>query len=331
MRKLINEPKSFVDEMLEGVLLAHPESLRSPARRVLVRADAPRQGKVAIVTGGGSGHLPLFMGYVGQGLADAVAVGDVFASPSAEQVLEATRAVDGGAGALYLYGNYSGDTMNFDLAAELAQLEGLETTTVLGTDDVASAPPAEAARRRGVAGIAMLYKVAGAKAELGATLGQVVEVTERAAAGLRSMGVALSPCTVPAAGKPTFDLPEGEMELGMGIHGEPGVARGPLQSAADVGADLARRLVADLPYERGDEVAVLVNGLGATPVEELYVLFRTVHAVLAEHGVQVRLAWVGEYATSLEMAGASVSLMRLGPELLSLLEAPSRSPLLARW
>lgn len=330
MQKLINEPRAFVDEMLEGLLLAHPDRLRLAARRVLARADAPRPGKVAIVTGGGSGHLPLFLGYVGFGLADGVAVGDVFASPSSEQVLEATRAVDGGAGVLYLYGNYSGDVMNFDMACELAEAEGVRTATFLGADDVASAPTGSESRRRGVAGIAFLYKVAGAKAEQGASLAEVVSVTERAAAGLRSMAVALSPCTLPAAGHPTFSLPDGEMEVGMGIHGEPGVQRGPLRPAAEVAEQLTERLLADLPYRPGDEVAVLVNGLGATPAEELYIMFRTAHAVLAGRGVSVRRAWVGEYATSLEMAGASISLLKLDEELLGLVDAPCESPFLVR-
>jgi phosphoenolpyruvate---glycerone phosphotransferase subunit DhaK len=330
MQKIINQPAVFVDEMLEGLLLAHGHKLRSPARRALVRADAPRAGKVGIVTGGGSGHLPLFLGYVGYGLADGVAVGDVFASPSSEQILEVTRAVDGGAGVLYLYGNYSGDVMNFDLAAELADLDGISTATVLGGDDVASAPRGSEGRRRGVAGIAFMYKVAGAKAEEGASLEEVVAVAERAGAGLRSMGVALSPCIVPAAGRPTFTLPEGEMEIGMGIHGEPGVHRGPLLPAADIAEHLTSRILSDLPYQSGDRVAVLVNGLGATPAEELYVLFRTVHGSLQAAGVDIALAWVGEYATSLEMAGASVSLMKLDDELLRLLRAPADSPFLLR-
>jgi dihydroxyacetone kinase len=330
MQKIINDPRAFVDEMLEGVLLAHPGNLRAAERRVLVRADSPRVGKVAIVTGGGSGHLPLFMGYVGAGLADGVAVGDVFASPSSEQILEATRAVHGGAGVLYLFGNYSGDVMNFDMAAELALGEQIHTSTVLATDDVASAPAGSQARRRGIAGIAFLYKVAGALAEEGASLPEVVALVERAAAGLRSMGVALSPCTVPAAGEPTFSLPAGEMEIGMGIHGEPGVGRGPLETAAQVAEQLVGRIVSDLPFGDGDEVAVLVNGLGATPREELYVLFRSVHALLAGRGISVRRAWVGEYATSLEMAGASVSLLRLDDELLRLLDAPCESPFVVK-
>ena len=330
MQKLINEPGSFVDEMLEGLLLAHPESLRCPAPRVLARAGSPQPGKVAIVTGGGSGHLPLFLGYVGRGLADGAAVGDVFASPSAQQILEATRAVDGGAGVLYLFGNYSGDVMNFDMAAELAELEGINSAAFLAADDVASAPAGAEGRRRGVAGIALLYKVAGAKAEQGAALGEVLAVTAKAAAGLRSMGVALSPCTLPAVGHPTFTLEDGEMEIGMGIHGEPGVRRERLRPAAQVAEEITRAVVGDLPYRAGDEVVVLVNGLGATPAEELYILFRTAHQVLSSEGITVKRAWVGEYATSLEMAGASISLLKVDDELLSLVDAPCQSPFMVR-
>jgi len=330
MQKIINEPRAFVDEMLEGLLFAHPEHLRSPAPRVLVRAQAPRAGKVAIVTGGGSGHLPLFLGYVGYGLADAVAVGDVFSSPSSEQISQATEAADGGAGVLYLYGNYSGDVMNFDMAAELCATGGRQIVTFLAADDVASAPRGQESRRRGIAGLAFLYKVAGARAEEGASLDEVLSSVEKAASGLRSMGVALSPCTVPAAGRPTFELPAGEMEVGMGIHGEPGVRRGPLETADGIAHDLIGHIVADLPYEAGDEVAVLVNGLGATPREELYVLFRAVHKELASREISARRAWVGEYATSLEMAGASVSLLRLDGEVLRLLDAPCESPFLAK-
>lgn len=331
MQKIINDPNAFVDEMLEGVLLAHPEDLRrAQDPRVVVRADAPRPGKVGIVTGGGSGHLPVFLGYVGYGLADGVAVGNVFASPSSEQILEATREVHGGAGVLYLYGNYSGDVMNFDLSAELAEAEGIEVATVLAADDVASAPRGSEARRRGIAGIALLYKVAGARAEEGASLAEVVAATNAAASGLRSMGVALSPCVLPAAGQPTFDLPEGEMEIGMGIHGEPGVRRGALEPAERIAEQLLAHIIEDLPYRRGDEVAVLVNGLGATPKEELYILFRSVREILASSGIAVRRTWVGEYATSLEMAGASVSLLRLDDELAELLDAPCESPFVIR-
>jgi phosphoenolpyruvate---glycerone phosphotransferase subunit DhaK len=331
VQKLINRPEDFVEEMLEGILAAHSGELRRAGDpRAIVRVDAPVAGKVGIATGGGSGHLPVFLGYVGRGLADGAAVGDVFASPNADQMLAVARAVDGGAGVLFLYGNYGGDVMNFGLAAELAEAEGLRVATVLAADDVASAPRGEEARRRGIGGIFFLYKIAGARAEEGASLDEVVATTERAAINLRSMGVALSPCTVPAAGRPTFELPEGEMEIGMGIHGEPGVRRGPLEAADAIVDDLVSTLLADLPHGRGDRVDVLLNGLGATPVEELYILYRRAAARLDEAGLSVRRVWVGEYATSLEMAGASISLLRVDDELGRLLDAPASSPLLRR-
>ena len=331
MQKIINDPMAFVDEMLEGILAAHSDRLRAADDpRAIVRADAPVPGKVAIATGGGSGHLPVFMGYVGRGLVDGAAIGNVFASPSAHQMLAVTRAFHGGAGVLYLYGNYGGDVLNFDLAAELAADEGMEVWTLLGADDVASAPAERAERRRGIAGIFFLYKVAGAKAAEGASLAEVVETTQRAAAGLRSMGVALSACTLPAAGVPTFDLPAGQMEIGMGIHGEPGVRRGPLETADGIATELMTAILGDLPYTTGDEVAVLVNGLGATPKEELYLLYRRAAAILAQRGIRVYRAWVGEYATSLEMAGASISLLRLDDELRRLVDAPAETPFFAQ-
>jgi dihydroxyacetone kinase-like protein len=331
MQKIINDPALFVDEMLEGILAAHPDQLRAAHDpRAIVRADAPVAGKVGIAAGGGSGHLPVFMGYVGRGLIDGAAIGNVFSSPSAEQMLAVTRAIDGGRGVLYVYGNYGGDVLNFDLAAELAADEGIEVRAVLGADDVASAPAERAARRRGIAGMFFLYKVAGAKAAEGASLAEVVETTERSAAGLRSMGVALSACTIPAAGVPTFDLPAGQMEIGMGIHGEPGVRRGPLETADEIATELMAAILADLPYAAGDEVAVLVNGLGATPKEELYLLYRRTAAILAERRIRVHRVWVGEYATSLEMAGASISLLRLDDELRRLVDAPVETPFFAQ-
>lgn len=327
MQKIINEPGQFVDEMLEGILLAHPSALRlADDPRALVRATAPVPDKVAIATGGGSGHLPIFLGYVGQGLADGAAIGNVFASPSAYQMLAVTRAVNAGRGVCYIYGNYGGDVMNFDLAAEMAADEGIEVRTVRCADDVASAPRLEEHRRRGIAGIFFIYKVAGARAAENATLEQVVAVSELAAANLRSMGVALSPCTVPAAGVPTFDLPAGQMEIGMGIHGEPGVRRGALRPADDIADELVDAVVADLPFDRGDEVAILVNGLGATPREELYILHRRIHWQLAERGIGIYRSFVGEFATSLEMAGASLSMLRLDADLKRLIDAPADSP-----
>jgi dihydroxyacetone kinase-like protein len=326
MQKILNDPAAFVDEMLDGILAAHPTDLRRASARAIVRADAPIAGKVAIATGGGSGHLPVFMGYVGDGLIDGAAIGNVFASPSSDDMLDVTRAVDGGRGVLYLYGNYGGDRLNFDLAAELAADDGIQVRTILGADDVASAPADRANTRRGIAGIFFLYKVAGAAAARGDSLDEVVAVTERAAGGTRTMGVALSPCTIPAAGKPTFELPAGEMEIGMGIHGEPGVRRGRLETADEIAAELTGAILRDLPYQRGDEVGVLVNSLGATPKEELYILYRAVAKILDGEGIRVHRVWVGEYATSLEMAGASLTLIRLDDELRALLDAPVASP-----
>lgn len=327
MRKLINTPDNLVQEMLEGILLAHPDQLRSVGDiHSIVRADAPVERKVGIVTGGGSGHLPLFLGYVGRGLLDGVAVGDVFASPTASQILEVTRAVDSGAGVLYLYGNYGGDVMNFDLSAEFAAMEGLTTKTVVGRDDVASSPKGEEEFRRGIAGIFMLFKVAGAKANIGATLDEVVRVTSLASANTRTMGVALSPMILPSVGHSTFELPEGQMEVGMGIHGERGVKRQDLLPANEVADILLDSILADLNIPSGSEVALLVNGLGSTPLEELYVLYRRIHSRFAELGVHIHRRWVGEYVTSLEMAGASISVMVLDDELKELIDAPAHTP-----
>jgi dihydroxyacetone kinase-like protein len=327
MQKLLNRPDDFVEEFLEGILLAHPGELkRAHDPRAIVRVDAPVTGKVAIATGGGSGHLPVFMGYVGVGLADGAAVGNVFASPSAEQMLAVAQAVDAGRGVLFLYGNYSGDNMNFGLAAEFAADAGIEVATVVATDDVASAPKGEESRRRGIAGISFLYKIAGARAAEGADLQEVTAVTARANANLRSLGVALAPCVIPAVGHPTFDLAVGEMEIGMGIHGEPGVRRSSLETADEIADRLVAALLEDLDLRRSDKVDVLVNGMGATPVEELYILYRRVAANLTAEGIVPRRVWVGEYATSLEMAGASVSLLRVDDELTRLVDAPAASP-----
>lgn len=331
MKKLINAPADFVDETLRGLLAAHPDQLRSVGDdlRALVRADSPASGRVGIVTGGGSGHLPLFLGYVGAGLCSGVAVGDVFSSPSSEQMLAATRAVDDGAGVLYLFGNYTGDVLNFELAADMAADEGISTQTVITNDDVASAGPDEREERRGVAGMFFAYKCAGATAEAGGSLDEVTSVAAETNQRTRTMGVGLSPTILPAAGEPTFTLGADEMELGIGIHGEPGVERGTLAAADDVADMLLERILDDLPAG-GDDVCVLVNGLGATPREELYVLYRRVHQGLERQGLRVHRAYVGEYATSLEMAGASLSLLRLTDQLASLVDAPARSPFFAQ-
>ena len=327
MKKLINRPEDFVPEMLDGLVKAHPDQLAFAGEPIaIVRADAPVQGKVALATGGGSGHLPVFLGYVGRGLLDGCAVGDVFASPSAETMLNVTRRIHGGKGVVYIYGNYGGDVMNFDMAADMASMEDIEVRTVLVSDDVASAPPEEASRRRGVAGMVFAFKAAGAKADAGGSLDEVVAAAKHALANLRTMGVALSPCTVPRVGKPTFSIGEGEMEIGMGIHGEPGVKREPLASADEVATRMAEAVLADLGASAGDRVAVMVNGLGATPAEELYILYRRVHDLISDRKISVHRAYVGEFATSMEMAGASLTIMRLDDELTRLLDAPARSP-----
>jgi len=326
VKKLLNDPQNFVPEMLDGLLKAHPELAYADDPFAVVRADAPLSGKVGLATGGGSGHLPVFLGYVGKGMLDGCAVGDVFNSPSAEQMLAVTKRISGGAGVVYIYGNYGGDVMNFDMAAEMAEFEDIPVRTVLVKDDVASAPPEEADRRRGVAGMVFAFKVAGAKADRGGTLDEVVEATERALSNIRSMGVALSPCTVPRAGKPTFTIGESEMEIGMGIHGEPGMKREKLQSADEVTERMTAAILDDLKPSSGDRLAVMVNGLGATPPEELYILYRKVHDLLTERDLSVHRAYVGEYATSMEMAGASLTFFRLDDELAELLDAPAHTP-----
>lgn len=328
MRKIINDPQSFVDETIDGILLAHPDQLRAADadRRAIVRADAGTSGRVGIVTGGGSGHLPLFLGYVGRGLASGVAVGNVFSSPSPEQIHAATLASDDGSGVLYLYGNYGGDVYTFDLAADLSAADGVRTTTVVGTDDILSAPPEKAATRRGVAGLFFAYKTAGASAERGDDLDTVTEIAQRTVDRTRTMGVGLSPTILPAAGEPTFTLDEGEMEIGIGIHGEPGHHRGPLETADQITDRFMEELVKELPLTHGEKVAVLVNGLGSTPLEELYLIYRRVHQTLTERGAEIVHTFVGEYATSLEMAGASVSICHLDDELSELITQPADSP-----
>jgi len=328
MKKFINEPKNFVDEMLEGILLAHPDQLAFAAgdRRCIIRAGSPRKGKVGIATGGGSGHLPLFLGYVGQGMLDGCSVGGVFQSPSAEQMLNVTKAIDGGAGVLYIYGNYGGDIMNFDMAKDMASMDNIRVEQVVGAEDVASAPKGQEGKRRGVAGIFFLYKCAGAMAESGAPLDEVKRVAEKAGANVRTMGVALSPNIVPEVGKPQFSLGENEMEIGMGIHGEPGIRRGPLKKADDIVQEMMEPVLRDLPFSSGDTVAALINGLGATPEEEMYVLYRKVGLILKDRKISVYHAYVGEFATSLEMAGASISLLKLDDELTRLLAKPARTP-----
>jgi len=333
MKKIINDPYQVVEETLGGILKAYPYHLRvsKDSPRALVRVDAPVKGKVGICTGGGSGHIPVFLGYVGPGLLDGVSVGNVFSSPGAEDMLAATREVNGGAGVLYIFGNYSGDVMNFEMAAEMAGLEGIPVQMSIAKDDVASAPRSEKDRRRGVAGIFFAYKLAGAKADTMANLEEVKATADQVIEETCSIGVALSPCTIPAAGKPTFTIAEDEMELGMGIHGEPGLERTKLKKADEIADTMAEKVINDLPFKSGEEVAVLVNGLGATPPEELFILYNRFHDVLGNHGISVYKTFIGEYATSMEMAGASLTLLRLSKEFKTLLDAPAFSPFLLQW
>ncbi|NTW72785.1 MAG: dihydroxyacetone kinase subunit DhaK [Eubacteriaceae bacterium] len=328
MKKLINKPEDFGRETIEGIILAHPESLKmvNGNFRCLVRADEKKKSKVAISTGGGAGHLPVFLGYVGYGLADGVTVGNVFTSPAFADMYEVGMAIDNGAGVLQLYGNYGGDKMNFAMAAEMLDMEDIRVTEVRGTDDVASAPKGEEDKRRGVAGIFYAYKIAGAAAEKMFNLDEVTRLAQKAVDHTRTMGVALSPCILPEAGKATFTIADDEMELGMGIHGEPGIERTKLMTCDDTVSYMLDKIMRDYEYKAGDEVSVLVNGLGATPKEELYIAYRKVSQILAEKGIGIHRRYIGEFATSLEMAGISVTLFKLDGELKELLDAPAYTP-----
>jgi dihydroxyacetone kinase-like protein len=327
MKKLINQPTDYVEEMLAGLLLANPGLQRDAGSgRVIRRASGAKAGKVGIASGGGSGHLPLFTGYVGEGLLDTCAIGNVFEGPNVASCEEAIRLAHGGAGVLCLYGNYGGDRMNFDMACELLDGEGIATRTVLGTDDIASAAPDEAHKRRGVAGILYAYKAAGAIAESGASLDEVTRIAQKAVNATRTIGVALSPCRVPTAGAPNFSIADDEIEMGTGIHGEPGIWRAKLKSADAIVDEMLERLLADRPIASGSRVSVLVNGLGATPLEELFILYRRTHQILVDRGIAIVQPLVGNYVTSMEMAGASISLQLLDAELEKLLLAPASCP-----
>jgi dihydroxyacetone kinase-like protein len=331
MKKLINDPADVVAEALAGIEAAHPDLRVDHANKVVYRADAPRSGKVGLVSGGGSGHEPLHGGFVGLGMLDAACAGEVFTSPVPDQVLAATKLVDGGAGVLHVVKNYTGDVLNFEMAAELAEAEtGVRVVSVVTDDDVAVQDSTWTAGRRGVGVTVLLEKIAGAAAEQGRSLDEVAEVARRVNDNGRSMGLALTSCTVPAVGHPTFDLGEKEMELGVGIHGEPGRERIPIAPARDIAAMLVEPILEDLPFRSGDGVVCFVNGLGGSPLIELYVVFNEVAQILAGRGVQIARSLVGPYITSLDMAGTSVTLLRVDDELLSLWDAPVRTPAL-RW
>ena len=329
-RKLINDPDKLISDLVEGMVSAHPGLLcvEGTTGRAIVARNGPRPGKVGIVVGGGSGHEPAFAGYVGKGLADAAPLGNIFASPSPTQIMDAGFAADRGAGVLFLYGNYTGDVMNFDMAAEALAEHGVTARSFVVTDDIASAPVNNSEERRGIAGDFFVFKVAGAAADQGLSLDEVEAATARANAATRTMGVALSACILPQTGRPNFDLPVGQMEIGMGIHGEPGIERVAAESADAVADRLLIPILNELSLATGDRVAVLVNGLGSTSLLELYLLHRRVATQLADRKVDIHHSWVGEYCTSLDMEGASISLMRLDEDLQDWLDHPCETPAL---
>ena len=316
MQKFINDPSLVVDDMLQGYVKAYPDLVSmSENERVLKYKHAPVENKVGIVTGGGSGHKPAFLGYVGKNMCDAVAVGEIFSSPPAQMFLDAIKEADSGQGVAILYGNYAGDNMNVAMAMEEAEDEGIQVKTVVANDDVPSAPLTEREKRRGVAGEILMWKVGGASAAMGASLDEVIAASQKAIDNTRSIGVGLSGCTIPDVGHPNFSVDPGKMEVGIGHHGEPGIEVADLETAAEVAKRMVDVVVPDLPFEKGDEVVVLISGLGSTPVMELYILYRDVVALLEDKGLKVYLSYVGNYFTSLEMAGATLTLMKLDEEL----------------
>ena len=324
-KKILNDPLKVADELLEGLVLANDgKVIKLPGVNAIVRAEIP-EGKVALLVGGGSGHEPLFHGFVGTNMADGAACGDIFAAPSPDVPYEATKAIHRGKGVLYLYGNYAGDSMNFDIAAEMAAADGIRVETIRICDDVTSAPPERASERRGIAGDLYMIKIAGAATTLYPTLDEVVRVTQKASDNIRSVGVALSAGSIPQTGRPTFTLPEDEIEIGMGVHGEAGVLRQKMVPADTLAAQMLDRLLADLPFTRGDSVCLLVNSLGSTTLMECLIVNRAVRALLEERGITVHATDVGPYVTCQEMAGLSITLMRLDEELRRLYDMPADS------
>ncbi|API93345.1 MULTISPECIES: dihydroxyacetone kinase subunit DhaK [unclassified Virgibacillus] len=327
MKKIINDPNEVVQDMVQGLVAAYPTKLKVvPDTLVIARQDAPVQGKVGLVSGGGSGHEPAHAGYIGKGMLDCAVAGEVFTSPTPDQVLEGIKAADGGEGVFLVIKNYTGDVLNFEMAAELAEAEGIQVEKVIVNDDVAVEDSSFTTGRRGIAGTVLVHKIAGAMAENGASLQEVKRVAEKVVANIRSMGMALTSGTVPAAGKPSFQLEENEMEIGIGIHGEPGIERKPIASADDIATELVERIMNDMEIPKESEVAVMVNGLGATPEMELFIVNQKVQSILKDRGIYVFQTFVGEFMTSLEMAGCSVTLLKLDDELKSLLGAPSEAP-----
>jgi dihydroxyacetone kinase-like protein len=322
-KKLVNNPDHVVEEMVEGIVMADPDKLKKlEGQNVVVRKNSPNE-KVALVSGGGSGHEPTHAGFVGEGMLDGAVAGDVFTSPTPDAVFEAVKAVDGGKGVLLVIKNYTGDIMNFEMAEEMAEAEGIKVDHVVVNDDVAVEDSLYTTGRRGVAGTIFVHKIAGAKAEAGGNLSEVKEAAEKVIANVKTKGMALYPCRVPSAEESTFSLDEDEIELGIGIHGEPGTERTEAMKADEVVDELLGSVIEDIPYEEGDEVALMVNGMGGTPLMELFVVNRRAHQILEEKGIKVHKTFVGEYMTSLEMAGVSLTLLKLDDEMKELLDAPT--------
>jgi len=331
MKKLINVAEDVVKEELEGIAVAHPDLVKVHFNpNYIVRADAPVKGKVGVISGGGSGHEPMHGGFVGFGMLDAACPGAVFTSPTPDQMLEATKAVDGGAGVLHIVKNYTGDIMNFDMAAELARADGIQVESVIIDDDVAVENSLYTAGRRGVGSTVLAEKVCGAAAQAGCSLQEVVSVCRKVKDWGRSMGMALTSCTVPHVGKPTFDLPEDEMEIGIGIHGEPGRVRKELKPADEIVEMLMEPILKDIPYQPGEEILLFVNGMGGTPLVELYIAYRKASEIASKHGLKIARNLIGPYITSLEMAGISITALKLDDELIRLWDAPVKTPGL-RW
>ena len=327
MKKIINNPSDFVEESIDGLLKSHPDvyALAKDNSRVITRAKKA-SNKVGIVTGGGSGHLPVFTGYVGKGFLDACAIGSVFASPSVEQMVSAIKNADNGNGVLCIIGNYGGDVMNFEMACEMVEAEGIKTKKVIVADDIASASEAEKLKRRGIAGMIFVFKIAGAMAETSASLEEVFNTATEANSNIRTLGVALSPCILPEAGKPTFEISDDEIEIGMGIHGEPGIKREKLRPANDLVDDLYKRIIDDSKLKSNDTIAIMINSLGATPLEELYIVSKRVNKNLSDSKIKNIKTYVGRYATSMEMAGMSITTLKISENLKKNLFASSECP-----
>lgn len=325
MQRILNNPDNIVDEMLSGFLKSHSDIVEKTDNPRVIKSKESVEGRVGVVTGGGSGHKPAFVGYVGKNMCDAVAVGEICSSPTAVAFLDACRVANGGKGVACLYGNYSGDNMNVKMAVKMAAKEGLEVKIVVANDDVASAPKDQREKRRGVAGEVLMWKIGGAKANTGASLDEVIAIAQKAIDNTRSVGIGLSPCVLPAVGHPNFEIKPGTMEVGIGHHGEPGIEVVPLEKANQMAKRMVDIVLPDYPFVSGDEVVVLVSGLGATPVMELYVLYDEIERLITSKGIKIHKAYVGNYFTSLEMMGATLTVMKLDDELKKLIDMPANS------